>query len=132
MGELSLEGRLAIIIAENLPTKTEGGNDEGEGDGAYGGTETLTRPAVKAKIPSFFKVLLLNDDFTPREFVVHVLQKYFKKSENDAIQIMLHVHHKGVGVAGVYTFEIAETKAFQVNEYSKKNKYPLKCTVEGE
>jgi ATP-dependent Clp protease adaptor protein ClpS len=118
----------SFVIRANRPDEGE----ESENDFVGGATDTLTRPETHTKTPSLYKVLLLNDDFTPREFVVHVLQKYFKKSENDAIQIMLHVHHKGVGVAGVYTFEIAETKAFQVNEYSKKNKYPLKCTIERE
>lgn len=94
------------------------------------GTQTLIRPSSKTKTPSFFKVVILNDDFTPRDYVVHVLQKFFKKSEQEATQLMLQVHHKGMGIAGVYTYEIAETKAFQVNEYSRQNQYPLKCTVE--
>lgn len=94
------------------------------------GTRALVRPQDKTKTPSFYKVLILNDDFTPREYVVHVLQKFFKKSEQEATHLMLQVHHKGQGVAGVFTCEIAETKAYQVNEYSKKHKYPLKCVVE--
>jgi len=94
------------------------------------GTRALVRPQDKTKTPSFYKVIILNDDFTPREYVVHVLQKFFKKSEQEATHLMLQVHHKGHGVAGVFTSEIAETKAYQVNEYSKKHKYPLKCTVE--
>lgn len=94
------------------------------------GAKTLVRPEEQTKTPSFFKVLILNDDFTPREYVVHVLQKFFKKTESEATHLMLQVHHKGMGVAGIYTFEIAETKAYQVNEYSKNHKYPLKCTVE--
>lgn len=94
------------------------------------GTHALVRPHDKTKTPSFYKVLILNDDFTPREYVVHVLQKFFKKSEQEATHLMLQVHHKGQGVAGVFTCEIAETKAYQVNEYSKKHKYPLKCVVE--
>ncbi|MBM4304893.1 MAG: ATP-dependent Clp protease adapter ClpS [Deltaproteobacteria bacterium] len=94
------------------------------------GTHALVRPEDKTKTPSFYKVLILNDDFTPREYVVHVLQKFFKKTEQEATHLMLQVHHKGMGVAGVFTCEIAETKAYQVNEYSKKNKYPLKCVVE--
>lgn len=94
------------------------------------GTRALVRPEDKTKTPSFYKVVILNDDFTPREYVVHVLQKFFKKSEQEATHLMLQVHHKGMGVAGVFTCEIAETKAYQVNEYSKKHKYPLKCVVE--
>jgi len=98
-----------------------------EGDEAV---QTLVRP--KTKTPSFYKVIIHNDDFTPRDFVVHVLQRFFSKDETAATQLMLAVHHKGFGVAGVYTYEIAETKAFQVNEFSKENGYPLKTTVEKE
>ena len=94
------------------------------------GTQTLVRPSTETKTPSFYKVLILNDDFTPREYVVHVLQKFFKKNEQEATALMLQVHQKGMGIAGVFTFEIAETKVFQVNEYSRTNQYPLKCTVE--
>lgn len=94
------------------------------------GTQTLVRPEHETKLPSFYKVVILNDDFTPREYVVHILQRFFKKNEQEATHLMLQVHHKGSGVAGVYSYEIAETKAFQVNEYSKQHKYPLKCTVE--
>lgn len=95
-------------------------------------SNTLVRPEDRTKTPSFYKVVILNDDFTPREFVVHILQKFFKKTETDATQLMLDVHHKGAGIAGVYPFEIAETKAYQTNEYSKQNKYPLRCVVEKE
>ncbi len=94
------------------------------------GTHALVRPQNKTKTPSFYKVILLNDDFTPREYVVLVLQKFFKKTDQEATHLMLQVHHKGMGVAGIFTCEIAETKSYQVNEYSKKHKYPLKCVVE--
>lgn len=94
------------------------------------GTQTLPRPASRTKTPPMFKVLILNDDFTPRDFVVHVLQKFFNKPETSAIQLMLDVHHKGAGIAGVYSHEIAETKAYQVNTYAKQHQYPLKCVVE--
>lgn len=104
-------------------------DDEGRGE-LEGHTHTLVRPDDRTKTPSFYKVVILNDDFTPREFVVHLLQKFFKKNETDATQLMLDVHHKGAGVAGVYTHEIAETKAYQANEYAKQNKYPLRCVVE--
>jgi ATP-dependent Clp protease adaptor protein ClpS len=120
-----LNHKVVLSDAENDPE----GSDN---DLVAGGTQTLVRPSFKTKEPTYYKVLMLNDDFTPREFVVHVLQKFFKKNEAQAVEIMLNVHNKGVGIAGVYTHEIAETKAFQVNEYSKKNTYPLKCTVEKE
>lgn len=94
------------------------------------GTHTLVKPSTQTKTPSFYKVILLNDDFTPREFVVHVLQKLFSKSEAEATDLMLQVHYKGMGIAGVYTHEIAETKAYQVHDLAKENNYPLRCTVE--
>lgn len=93
-------------------------------------TQVLVHPSSETKTPSFYKVRMLNDDFTPRDFVIHVLQRFFRKSDQEATQLMLQIHHKGSGIAGVYTFEVAETKAYQCNEYSKQNHYPLKCTVE--
>lgn len=103
-----------------------GGND----DGSRTGIVTKTRP--KTKKPSLYKVLLLNDDYTPMEFVVHVVQKYFGKNREAAERIMLHVHQKGVGICGVYTFEIAETKVTQVMDFSRANNHPLQCTMEKE
>lgn len=82
------------------------------------------------KTPSFYKVILLNDDFTPMDFVVHILQKFFAKTFEESQKIMLQVHHQGAGVAGVFTYEIAETKVFLVNQYSKQHKYPLKSVLE--
>lgn len=105
------------------------GNPE-NGEEPETGTHVLVQPRQQTKTPSFYKVVMLNDDFTPRDFVVHVLQKFFQRSEAEATQVMLNVHHQGSGVAGVYTFEIAETKAYQCNEYARKNQHPLKCTVE--
>ncbi len=94
------------------------------------GAQTLVKPEIKVKTPALYKVVILNDDFTPREFVVHILVRFFKKSETEANTLMLQVHHKGAGVAGVYSFEIAETKTYQVNAYAKQNLYPLKCVME--
>ena len=99
-------------------------------DGGQVGVITRTEP--KTKKPSLYKVLLLNDDYTPMEFVVHVLQVYFAKSAEEATRIMLHVHQKGVGICGVYTFEIAETKVTQVMDFAKKHQQPLQCTMEKE
>ena len=82
--------------------------------------------------PPLYQVVLLNDDYTPMEFVVHVLQQFFSKSAEEATRIMLHVHQKGVGVCGVYTFEIAETKVTQVMDFAKKHQQPLQCTMEKE
>jgi ATP-dependent Clp protease adaptor protein ClpS len=109
----------------------QNGNNGNDGDdGSRTGLVTKTRP--KTKKPSLYKVLLLNDDYTPMEFVVLVLQKYFLKSREDAERIMLHVHQKGVGICGVYTFEIAETKVTQVMDFSRANNHPLQCTMEKE
>lgn len=95
-----------------------------------GQIQTLDKPSGKTRRPPMYKVLILNDDYTPMDFVVHVLKKFFKKNEAVATEIMLHVHNKGSGLAGIYTYEIAETKVFQVNDYSRKNQHPLKCTLE--
>jgi ATP-dependent Clp protease adaptor protein ClpS len=95
-------------------------------------TGVLTRVKPKTKKPSLYKVLLLNDDYTPMEFVVFVLEQFFSKSREDAYTIMLHVHQKGVGVCGVYTFEVAETKVTQVMDAALKAGHPLQCTLEKE
>lgn len=84
----------------------------------------------KLKRPPLYKVILLNDDFTPMEFVVQILEKFFSMSREKATQIMLHVHTRGKGVCGVFTHEIAETKVAQVNEYSRRHQHPLLCTME--
>jgi ATP-dependent Clp protease adaptor protein ClpS len=92
----------------------------------------LTKTKPKTKKPSLYKVLLLNDDYTPMEFVVLVLEGIFAKSREEAYRIMLHVHQKGVGVCGIYTYEVAETKVTQVMDLAKKNSHPLQCTMEKE
>ena len=92
------------------------------------GIATKTRP--KTKRPSMYRVLLLNDDYTPMEFVVAVLQQIFNKSAEDATRIMLHVHQNGVGVCGVYTYEVAETKVVQVVDAARRAQHPLQCTME--
>ena len=94
------------------------------------GTGTITKPKVKTKKPSMYKVLLLNDDYTPMDFVIYVLQKYFRLSIEDATDVMLQVHTKGVGVCGVFTFEVAETKVTHVLDLAKKHEHPLQCTLE--
>jgi ATP-dependent Clp protease adaptor protein ClpS len=91
-----------------------------------------TKTDTRTEKPSLYKVLLLNDDYTPMEFVVHVLERFFRKSPEEAMQIMLHVHQRGVGVCGVYTFEVAETKVMQVIDFARQNQHPLQCTMEKE
>jgi ATP-dependent Clp protease adaptor protein ClpS len=111
------------------PGREPPNKDGGKEDGRTGIT-TKTRP--KTKKPSLYKVLLLNDDYTPMEFVVLVLEKYFAKGRDEATRIMLHVHHKGVGICGVYPYEVAETKVTQVMDFSRQNGHPLQCTMEKE
>ncbi len=118
-------------IAPKLHIMTAGKDDKVErDDDGQGQTGVITRTEPKTKKPSMYKVLLLNDDYTPMEFVVHVLQSFFAKSVEDATTIMLHVHQKGVGVCGVYTFEVAETKVTQVMDFARKHGHPLQCTLE--
>ena len=109
-------------------------HDNGNRRGALGasGTAAITKSAPQTKRPSLYRVLLLNDDYTPMEFVVHVLERFFSKAREEAVQIMLHVHHKGVGICGVYTYEVAETKVAQVMDYARQHQHPLQCTMEKE
>lgn len=97
-------------------------------NGTSTGVVTKTRP--KTKKPPLYKVLLLNDDYTPMEFVVHVLERFFSKNREEATRIMLHVHQKGIGVCGVFTYEVAETKVAQVIDLARQNQHPLQCTME--
>ena len=95
-------------------------------------SSVITKSRSETKKPSMYKVLLLNDDYTPMEFVVIVLMRFFGMDEQRATTIMLHVHRRGVGVCGVYSYEIAETKVKQVCEFARLNEHPLQCTMEKE
>ena len=113
----------------------DGPPDDGNGDGKGGGgnsTGLATRTRTKTKKPSLYKVLMLNDDYTPMEFVVMILQRFFKMDVEQATQVMLHVHQRGVGVCGVFTLEIAETKVTQVLDCARAHQHPLQCTIEAE
>lgn len=103
------------------------GEDQRESDG-----QTITKAKPKVKRPALYKVILLNDDFTPQDFVVIILRRFFTKSEAEATRVMLEVHNQGSGLAGVYPFEVAETKVYQVNEFSRTHRHPLKCIMEKE
>jgi ATP-dependent Clp protease adaptor protein ClpS len=94
------------------------------------GTAIVTKTKPRTKRPNLYRVLLLNDDYTPMEFVVHVLERFFNKSREDATRIMLHVHHNGVGECGVFTYEVAETKVTQVMDFARKHQHPLQCVME--
>ena len=107
-------------------------DDQGTNGNGGTGTGVVTRTRTKTKKPSLYKVLLLNDDYTPMEFVVHVLEHFFSKNREEATRIMLHVHQRGVGVCGVFTYEVAETKVTQVIDYARQHQHPLQCTLEKE
>jgi ATP-dependent Clp protease adaptor protein ClpS len=111
------------------PGKKDGPGGPGDDDGKTG-LITKTRPVTKK--PHLYKVLLLNDDYTPMEFVIHVLERFFNKGREDATRIMLHVHQKGAGVCGVFTFEVAETKVAQVMDFARQHQHPLQCRMEKE
>lgn len=98
------------------------------GEATVDGIVETSKPDVRT--PPLYRVLLMNDDFTPMDFVIHVLQKFFSKPSDEATRIMLEVHHKGAGTCGVFSHEIAETKVHIVNTYAKQNRFPLKCIME--
>ena len=101
--------------------------DDDTGDSSVG---VATQTRTKTKKPSPYKVLMLNDDFTPMEFVVLVLQRFFSMNMDDATRVMLHVHQRGVGVCGIFSYEVAETKVNQVIDFARENQHPLQCTLE--
>ncbi len=94
------------------------------------GTAVITRTKTQTKKPSLYRVLLLNDDYTPMEFVIHVVERFFNKTRDEATQIMLHVHQNGVGECGVFTYEVAETKVTNVMDFARKHSHPLQCVME--
>ena len=106
--------------------------DDADDDDANGDTTVVTKVKPKTQKPPLYKVLLLNDDYTPMEFVVHVLERFFGVTHAQAVEIMLTVHKKGVAVVGVYSHEIAETKVAQVMDFARRNQHPLQCTMEKE
>ncbi|WP_413658684.1 ATP-dependent Clp protease adapter ClpS [Nitrobacter sp.] len=118
----------ADIHSSSAPRMSD---DEGRADdrGDPAGS-VITKVKPKTKRPNLYRVLILNDDYTPMEFVVHVLEKFFQKDVEAATQIMLHVHHHGIGECGVFTYEIAETKVTQVMDFARKHQHPLQCVME--
>ena len=128
---LATEREILRIRAADGAVAGAGGDDNGGGgrDGEHDiGIATKTR--AKSKKPSQFKVLMLNDDYTPMEFVVIVLKRFFHMDMEQATRVMLHVHQRGVGVCGIFPYEIAETKVNQVMDFAKQNQHPLQCTLE--
>ena len=128
----SIDEAPAALRLAAMPAHAGPGEDDSDKGGSKGGTETgtITKTRPKTKRPSLYRVLLLNDDYTPMEFVVLVLQDVFNKSREEAMQIMLHVHQKGVGECGVYPYEVAETKVTRVMDTARKNQHPLQCVME--
>lgn len=120
------------MTARNYLDTTMQDDDEfhGDDDDGNSGIDTITKTKTKVKKPSLYRVLLLNDDFTPMEFVIDVLARYFQMDLEAATQVMLHVHQNGVGECGVYTYEVAETKVTQVMDYARKHQHPLQCVME--
>ena len=104
--------------------------DQGQTGGGGFGAATVTETRPKLQKPSLYRVLILNDDYTPMEFVVHILERFFQKDREAATRIMLHVHNHGVGECGVYTFEVAETKVSQVMDFARQHQHPLQCVME--
>ena len=119
--------RLAPVPTFMGPREDDPGKGNGDGKSDTG---TITKTRTKTKRPSLYRVLLLNDDYTPMEFVVHVLEHFFSKNREEATEIMLHVHQHGVGECGVFTYEVAETKVTQVMDFARKHQHPLQCVME--
>lgn len=113
-----------------LPPHAMAGDDNRSNGPSGPSASVITKVKPKTKRPSLYRVLILNDDYTPMEFVVHVLEKFFQKDVEAATQIMLHVHHHGIGECGIFTYEIAETKVTQVMDFARKHQHPLQCVME--
>jgi ATP-dependent Clp protease adaptor protein ClpS len=133
--EAFLSEAVAVSRQENatgrpsaLEMAAKGGKKPGDGQGA--GTAVITRTKTQTQRPSMYRVLLLNDDYTPMDFVIGVLCSYFHKDFDDANRIMWQVHNNGVGECGVYTYEVADTKVTQVMDHAKKHQHPLQCVME--
>jgi ATP-dependent Clp protease adaptor protein ClpS len=123
IGEIDMRrDRHAPVMADDDRKKRQ--------DAGGPGTAVITKTRPQTKRPSMYRVLLLNDDYTPMEFVVHVLERFFNKDREAATQIMLHVHHHGIGECGIYTYEVAETKVTQVMDFARKHHHPLQCVME--
>ena len=118
---------LPQLAAFPMRSEDEDGGKDGGGQGQVG---VATKTRAKAKKPSQYKVLMLNDDYTPMEFVVLVLKRFFSMDLEQATRVMLHVHQRGVGVCGVFTYEVAETKVNQVMDFARQHQHPLQCTLE--
>ncbi len=130
---IKASGRSGFALNDAAVGRLHAGPEDDRRQGGNGSkfeTGTATKARPKTKRPSLYRVLLLNDDYTPMEFVVLVLQDVFNKSREEAMRIMLHVHNQGVGECGVFPFEVAETKVTRVMDTARKNQHPLQCVME--
>ena len=119
---------MPAVPAAPVPKMTNDDNRNGAGSGPS--TSVITKVKPKTKRPNLYRVLILNDDYTPMEFVVLVLQRFFRMDMEAATRVMLHVHQKGVGVCGIFSYEVAETKVSQVIDFARQNQHPLQCMLE--
>ena len=123
-------------VADNRFIVTAASKDDGPDKASPQDNEPqhslLLKTRTQTQKPGLYKVLLLNDDYTPMEFVIHILERFFNKNKHEATDIMLHVHRRGVGLCGVFTYEVAETKVNQVMDFARANEQPLQCTMEKE
>jgi ATP-dependent Clp protease adaptor protein ClpS len=117
----------AVTYLPTMADSDEGSDADNDGGSSLG---VATRTRTRTKKPTPYRVLMLNDDYTPMEFVVLVLQRFFRMTMDEATQVMLHVHQKGVGVCGTFSYEVAETKVGQVMDFARQNQHPLQCTLE--
>ena len=119
-------------IAGHAPSAPHLADDDRKRRGEPGqpGSAVITKTRPQTKRPNMYRVLLLNDDYTPMEFVVHVLERFFNKDREAATRIMLHVHQNGIGECGIFTYEVAETKVTQVMDFARKHQHPLQCVME--
>lgn len=120
----------ALPLQPPARPRAAGDEDGGKDAGGQGQVGVATKTRAKPKKPSQYKVLMLNDDYTPMEFVVLVLKRFFSMDLEQATRVMLHVHQRGVGVCGIFTYEVAETKVNQVMDFARQNQHPLQCTLE--
>ena len=123
-----------IIMSDGKPDISKPGDCDSGNDGSQENHDSniALKTRHKTQKPSLYKVLLLNDDYTPMEFVIHILEKFFTKNRQEATDVMMHVHRRGVGLCGVFTHEVAETKVAQVMDFAQANEQPLQCTMEKE
>ena len=124
------DGAPRFVSLRGLAPRMADDDRKRKGEPGGPGTSVITKTKPQTKRPSLYRVLILNDDYTPMEFVVHVLERFFGKDHEAATRIMLHVHHHGIGECGVYTYEVAETKVTQVMDFARKHQHPLQCVME--